>query len=71
MNLVMFGYFASTQYFGDMTDIDIKKMLFEQRMKDIENDVVPFGFVDDGSQYMNEIEKPDWIVELEEPSWTR
>jgi hypothetical protein len=54
-----------------MTDIDIKKMLFEQRMKDIENDVVPFGFVDDGSQYMNEIEKPDWIVELEEPSWTR
>lgn len=67
MNLVMFGYFASTQFFGDMTDINLKQMLFEQKMKDIEDDVVPFGFVDDGSQYINTIEndKPDWFVEFD------
>ena len=65
MNLVLFGYFASTQYFGDMTDIDLKQMLFDQKMKQIEDDVVPFGFVDDGSQYVNEIEKPEWVVEFD------
>ena len=66
MNFVMFGYFASTQYFGDMTDIDLKQLLFEQKMKQIEDDIVPFGFVDDGSQYIeNEIEKPSWVVEFD------
>ena len=65
MNLVMFGYFASTQYFGDMTDIDIKQMLFEKKMKEIEDDIVPFGFVDDGTAYNNEIEKPAWVIEFD------
>jgi hypothetical protein len=48
MNLVLFGYFASSAYFGDMTDINLKDMLFKQRMQDIEDDVLPFGFIDDG-----------------------
>jgi len=70
MNLVMFGYFASTQYFGDMTDINLKQMLFEQKAKEIEDDMVPFGFIDDGSAAIAEIEneKPgqQWAVE-----WSR
>ena len=48
MNLVMFGYFASSAFFSDMTDINIKDMLFKQRMEEIEADVLPFGFTDDG-----------------------
>jgi len=48
MNLVMFGYFCSTKYFGDMTDINLKQMLFDQRMKEIEEDIVPFGFIQNG-----------------------
>ena len=65
MNLVLFGYFASTQYFGDMTDINLKDMLFKQRMKEIEDDVVPFGFIDDASDYVPEDEKPEWYVEYD------
>ena len=67
MNLVMFGYFASTQYFGDMTDIDLKQMLFNQKMKEIEDDMVPFGFVDTGEEYIDKVEnkKPDWYVEFD------
>ena len=45
MNLVLFGYFVSTQYFSDMTDINLKQMMFEQKMKEIENDVVPLGLL--------------------------
>ena len=68
MNLVMFGYFASTQYFGDMTDINLKQMLFEQKMQEIEDDMVPFGFIDDGSEHIQQIEQPagsDWAVEYD------
>ncbi len=48
MNLVMFGYFATGNYFTQLTDVDIKNMMFEQKMKAIEDDVLPFGFIDDG-----------------------
>jgi hypothetical protein len=48
MNLVMFGFFVSTQYFSDMTDINLKQMMFEKKMQEIEDDVPPVGFIDDG-----------------------
>jgi len=48
MNLVMFGYFATGNYFQELTDVNLKDMMFKQRMQEIENDVLPFGFVDDG-----------------------
>lgn len=48
MNLVMFGYLIQTSYFAEMTDIDVKKMMFEQRMQEIEADVPPFGVHDNG-----------------------
>ena len=64
MNLVLFGYFVSTQYFSDMTDINLKQMMFEQKMQEIENDVVPFGFIDDGEEAIVKIENEDdpWRV---------
>ena len=63
MNLVLFGYFVSGTYFRDMTDINLKEIMFSERMKEIEQDVVPVGFIDDGSQYINEIENKEqgWI----------
>jgi hypothetical protein len=50
----MFGYFVSTQFFADMTDINLKQMMFEERTQAISDDVVPFGFIDDGSSYIEE-----------------
>jgi hypothetical protein len=47
MNFVMLGYFVQTTFFAEMTDIDVKKMMFEQRMQEIEADVPPFGFQQD------------------------
>ena len=48
MNLVMFGYFAVGNNFEELTDVNLKEMMFDQRMKEIEDDVVPFGFINDG-----------------------
>ena len=69
MNLVMFGYFTSTQYFGDMTNINLKDMIFRKQMKEIEDDIVPFGFIDDASDHIrmleeNEKEHP-WAIEYD------
>ena len=54
---------------NDMTNINMKQLMFEQRMQEIDADIVPFGFVDDGSQYINELEKNDknndWAIEYD------
>ena len=64
MNIVLFGYFATSSHFSDMTDINIKDMLFKQRMKEIEDDMVPFGFTDDGLQNIPvEEEGVPWAIE--------
>ena len=67
MNLVLFGYFVSTQYFADMTDINLKEMIFKQRMQEIEDNVVPFGIIDDGRQYSEQIENVEdpWKIREE------
>jgi hypothetical protein len=67
-NLVMFGYFSSSQYFGDMTDINLKDMIFKKQMKEIEDDIVPFGFIDDASDEIERLEnegKYHWQVEYD------
>ena len=48
MNLVMFGWFAATDMFQNMTDIKLKSMLYEETVRKAEDDLVPFGEIDDG-----------------------
>lgn len=63
MNLVMFGYFAMSNHFSDMTDINLKEYMFKQKIREIEEDVVPFGFVDDGSDFVREQEQQkEWLT---------
>jgi len=70
MNLVMFGYFVSGSHFMNMTDINLKELLFKQRMAEIENDVLPFGFIDDGSDHIEVLEageKDHWQIQDFDP----
>ena len=69
MNLVLFGYFVGTSYFGEVTDINIKKMMFEQRMREIEDNMVPFGFYDNGIVEEAEPWKPDDPWQVREDPW--
>ena len=70
MNLVMFGYFATSNNFAELTDINIKKMLFDQRMQEIDDDVVPFGFIDDGLEEVpptpEEVLGQQWALEYDD-----
>lgn len=66
MNLVLFGFFATSSYFSDMTDINLKELMFQQRMQEIEDDIVPFGYIDDGSDAIDQYEMED---ELKDRNW--
>jgi len=50
MNLVMLGYFVNTRFFANMTDINLREFLHESRMREIEDDVVPFGIIDNSTE---------------------
>jgi len=54
MNLVLFAWYVGSQSFIDNTDVNLKHLLYEEKMRQIEDEVVPFGFVDDGQEDTNE-----------------
>ena len=50
MNLVLFAWFTTTPFFNDLTDINLKQMLYSEKLKFIEDDIVPVGIFDDGRE---------------------
>lgn len=66
MNLVMFAWYVGSQSFMDNTNVNLKQMLYEQKMRQIEDEVVPFGFIDDGQGTDNDIEGGWKVVEKTE-----
>ena len=48
MTLVLFSWLTTQAYFKSITGSDIRKDLYEEQMKVIEEEMTPFGFVDDG-----------------------
>ena len=63
MNLILFGYFVGTGYFAEFTDINVKKMLFENQMREIEEDVLPWGWTDDGLDDIKPVSEDGWAIE--------
>jgi hypothetical protein len=57
MNLVMFAWFVSSEAFGNISTVDLKELLFAEKMKQIEEDVPPFGVISDGKQNSNPYEQ--------------
>ena len=48
MCLVIFGWLSNQPFFKEMTDTNARQMLYEEQQHLIEQDMAPFGFVDDG-----------------------
>ena len=49
MNLVLFAWFTSTDIFENLSNIDMKDLLFREKLAAIKDDMLPFGFIDDGN----------------------
>ena len=56
MTLVLFGWLTSQPYFRDMSDVDIRKNLFQDRIDSMEESLAPFGFSNSEDDDMKDIE---------------
>lgn len=54
MCLVLFGWLSTQTYFKDLTDLDIRKTLFQKQIDAIEEEVMPFGFLSGVDEEMDE-----------------
>jgi hypothetical protein len=50
MNLVLFGWFAATPMFNEAMDSNMRSLIYAQQAKQIEDEVLPFGFISDGQE---------------------
>jgi len=48
MCLVIYAWLVAQDYFKELTDQDIRKRLYEDQKNQIEQDMAPFGFMNDG-----------------------
>jgi len=48
MCLVIFAWLTNQRYFKEMTDQDVRARLYEEQANAIEQDMAPFGFMNDG-----------------------
>ena len=48
MCLVIYAWLVQQDYFKELTDQDFRKRLYEEQKNAIEQDMAPFGFMDDG-----------------------
>ena len=56
MPLVLFGWLTTNSYFKDLSNknVDLRRAMFEKQMLAIEEELTPFGFIDDGIQIEND-----------------
>ena len=60
MCLVIFGWLSNQPFFKEMTDTNARQMLYEEQQNLIEQDMSPFGFVDDGTPENEKVEVDEY-----------
>ena len=69
MNLVLFAWFTTTDIFQALTNIDMKNMLYQERLKEIQDDMLPFGFTTEENEANKYIKDEDGNIWFEEKVW--
>lgn len=50
MPLVLFGWLTTNPYFKELSDVNLRETIFEQQITQIEQELTPFGFIEDGRE---------------------
>tara|TARA_R110000868_G_scaffold47483_2_gene155657 strand:+ start:5322 stop:6998 length:1677 start_codon:yes stop_codon:yes gene_type:complete len=65
MPLVLFSWLTTNPYFKELNDVNIREAMYQARIKQIEEDVVPFGFLFNGTEEEYAVEDGDmWKPEV-------
>ncbi len=57
MCLVIYAWLVAQDYFKELTDQDVRKRLYEEQKNQIEQDMAPFGFINDGLDTASFVDK--------------
>lgn len=63
---VIFSWMVMQDYFREMTDQDIRKRIYDERSNEIEQDMAPFGFVDNGLDSDTVVDEDGNVWEVDE-----
>ena len=65
MPLVLFSWLTTNPYFKELSNINIRESMYQARIKQIEEDVVPFGFIQNGLEEQFVVDSGDvWKPEI-------
>lgn len=57
MTLVLFGWLTTNPYFKDLNNVNMREIMYQSHIKQIEDELTPFGFYDNGDSHEDKIEK--------------
>ena len=63
MTCVLFAWLVRQNYFRDITDVDIRQKLYEDKIRMLEDEQLPFGIIDDGQPEEGILNGPEDIQE--------
>jgi hypothetical protein len=66
--LISFAWASTNEYFKEITDDDIRKRLFQEKSENEENDILPIGFIENGTDVETFVEEDKlWeVVSIDE-----
>lgn len=70
MCLVLFGWLVNQRYFKEFINSDVGKKIYEEHIKHIEEELIPFGFFSDGIDDRKFIDSDGQIWEIAEEQLT-
>jgi hypothetical protein len=48
MGLVLFSWLVTNPYFKEITDVNLREAIYQNKIKQIEEEMLPLGFINDG-----------------------
>ncbi len=67
MTLVLFSWLSTNPYFKELSNINLRQVMYEKRMQSIEEELTPFGFINSGVEDEIEVDGSGqtWHIERE------
>lgn len=62
MPLVLFSWLTTNSYFKELNNVNIRHVIYENRIKTIEEELTPFGFFNDGNQQLTQEQWVDYKI---------
>ena len=56
MTLVLFSWLTTNSYFKELSNVNLRQVIYEKRMQAIEDELTPFGFINNGDDDVIEID---------------